>query len=233
MDKVLDKLGLYDIIAILLSGMVITAITNLIFSNVYSIALDSYGININDTFMFLIVSYFMGLLFQELGSLFQELIQKIKRDRCLAMYKIRKYWSKESKSNQKSYKFITKNEYELVLEKLKEVDISKDKWDDNTIYYYCKQYREKEDSNFLEKLQSLAGMSRSFTVYFICMFVISMFILFYNLFTQQDINILQYIVPFATMILSIIFYLRFIRFIVMRYTKIYRGFLYSKIMKKA
>ena len=116
---------------------------------------------------------------------------------------------------------------------LYEVDISKDKWDDNTIYYYCKQYREKEDSNFLEKLQSLAGMSRSFTVYFICMFVISMFILFYNLFTQQDINILQYIVPFATMILSIIFYLRFIRFIVMRYTKIYRGFLYSKIMKKA
>ena len=35
MDKVLDKLGLYDIIAILLSGMVIVMISSLLLLNVY------------------------------------------------------------------------------------------------------------------------------------------------------------------------------------------------------
>lgn len=41
MDKVLDKLGLYDIVAVLLSGMVITTLSYLLLTVVYAINIEA------------------------------------------------------------------------------------------------------------------------------------------------------------------------------------------------
>lgn len=62
MDKILEKLGIYDLVVLLLTGMII-----LLFSIKIS-PLFSIDLEINDTLHFLIISYFVGMIFQEIGS---------------------------------------------------------------------------------------------------------------------------------------------------------------------
>lgn len=99
MDKVLDKLGLYDIVAVLLSGMVITTLSYLLLTVVYAINIEALnnGFDSGVVFIFLILSYFIGLVFQELGSLFQFTVHKLIHNNSLAMYKTRKHWKKEKR----------------------------------------------------------------------------------------------------------------------------------------
>ena len=134
MDKVLDKLGLYDIIAILLSGMVIVMISSLLLLNVYKINIANYGVDTNNTFVFLLVSYFTGLIFQELGSLFQEIICKFIKNKSLAMYKISKHLNKEKYKKQISYRYISENEFKALKNKLKCENQNIENDDYNTIY---------------------------------------------------------------------------------------------------
>lgn len=180
MDKVLDKLGLYDIVAVLLSGMVITTLSYLLLTAVYAINIEALnnGFDSGVVFIFLILSYFIGLVFQELGSLFQFTVHKLIHNNSLAMYKTRKHWEKEKDNGQKSYQYITKAEFELLKEKLQNVDMDSKEWNDNTIFYYCKKYKEADDMNFIEKLQSLSGMSRSFAIHFFIVFFLPLFIIF-------------------------------------------------------
>lgn len=232
LDKVLDKLGIYDILAILLSGMVIVTITSLLLSNIYEIKITNYGIDMNNTFLFLLISYFVGLIFQELGSLFQEIIHKLIKNKSLAMYKIEKHWENEKYPNQKSYKCITKSEFRILREQLKRENFDSSKWDDNTIYYYCKHYNRKENSILLEKLQSLGGMSRSFAVYFLFVFILSVINCFFLVF-QHNISVLHLLVPLLALSLFFLFYFRFTRFNMMRYTKIFRDYLYTNVQAKS
>lgn len=231
-DKVLDKLGLYDIVAVLLSGMVITTLSYLLLTVVYAINIEALnnGFDSGVVFIFLILSYFIGLVFQELGSLFQFTVHKLIHNNSLAMYKTRKHWKKEKDNGQKSYQYITKAEFELLKEKLQNVDMDSKEWNDNTIFYYCKKYKEADDMNFIEKLQSLSGMSRSFAIYFFIVFVSS----FVYYVSQQPYQInLKLFVPIIAFALFLIFYFRFTRFVIVRYTKIFRSYLYSNINEKS
>lgn len=227
MDKVLDKLGLYDIIAILLSGMVIVMISSLLLLNVYKINIANYGVDTNNTFVFLLVSYFTGLIFQELGSLFQEIICKFIKNKSLAMYKISKHLNKEKYKKQISYRYISENEFKALKNKLKCENQNIENDDYNTIYYYCKFYTERKNSILLEKLQSLAAMSRSFVVYFLLILILSCVANFY-LVCNNDLSLLQVLVPPFSAFLLVLFYVRFVRFQIMRTTRVFRDFIYYK-----
>lgn len=231
-DKVLDKLGLYDIVAVLLSGMVITTLSYLLLTAVYAINIEALnnGFDSGVVFIFLILSYFIGLVFQELGALFQFTIYNLIHNKSLAMYKTRKHWEKEKDNGQKSYQYITKAEFELLKKKLKNADIDDKEWNDNTIFYYCKKYNEKDNANLLEKLKSLGAMSRSFVIYFFIVFVCSL--VYYISQQPYQIN-LKLFVPIIAFALFLIFYFRFTRFVVMRNTAIFRNYLYSNINEKS
>lgn len=69
MSQILEKLGIYDLLAVLLSGISILTFTLLSLDLVCNIQIRS--IEVNESIVFLVVSYFMGLIFQEVGSFIQ------------------------------------------------------------------------------------------------------------------------------------------------------------------
>lgn len=76
MNQILDKFGIYDLVAVLLSGICIVTFSIIADKALFqSELLDS--LEIDDTLFFLVISYFVGLLFQEVGSALQkEIFQK-------------------------------------------------------------------------------------------------------------------------------------------------------------
>lgn len=80
MNKILDKLGIYDLVAVLLSGISISTFSLLIMRIVYNKQVD-LDLQVNETLLFLVLSYFVGLIFQELGSFYRKSIH-IKRINC-------------------------------------------------------------------------------------------------------------------------------------------------------
>lgn len=80
MSSILNKFGVYDLIAILLSGTSILTLSILVLNLVYGVTLDE-AISVNETLSFLVLSYFLGLTFQEIGSLILKKV--IYRGNCL------------------------------------------------------------------------------------------------------------------------------------------------------
>ena len=70
MSKILDKLGIYDLVAVLLSGISISTFTILVLQLIYKIQIDT-NLQVNETLLFFVLSYFLGLIFQEISSFIQ------------------------------------------------------------------------------------------------------------------------------------------------------------------
>lgn len=71
MNKVLDKFGIYDLVAVLLSGISICTFSLIVLQFIYKVNID-IQLQVNETLSFLVMSYFVGLIFQECGSLIQK-----------------------------------------------------------------------------------------------------------------------------------------------------------------
>ena len=71
MSKILDKLGIYDLVAVLLSGISISTFTILVLQLIYKIQIDT-NLQVNETLLFFVLSYFLGLIFQEISSFIQK-----------------------------------------------------------------------------------------------------------------------------------------------------------------
>lgn len=71
MNKILDKLGLYDLIAVLLSGISILTISIFVLQYVYKVSVD-IDLMVSDTLTFFVFSYFVGLIFQGLCLFVQQ-----------------------------------------------------------------------------------------------------------------------------------------------------------------
>lgn len=68
MEKLLEKIDVYDIIGLFLSGSIISSITLFICKYYELNYFDFKQYNINITFLFIMTSYFVGLFFQEISS---------------------------------------------------------------------------------------------------------------------------------------------------------------------
>ena len=77
LSKILDKFGIYDLVGVLLSGISISTLSLLVLQLVYGIQVN-IELHVSETLSFLVISYFLGLIFQELGSFVQKKITHTK-----------------------------------------------------------------------------------------------------------------------------------------------------------
>ena len=208
MSEILDKLGIYDLVAVLLSGISVLTISLLILQVVYNVSVE-LNLMVNEMLSFLVISYFVGVVLQEAGSLI-----------------VRKTLGKNGRLfNQvmvDSYISITEWEKAQIFSYVKsQLNLKDDNSD--VIYNYCK-YRvfKNSDTSRIDRDQSLSAMSRSLSLYFLGVSISSAFSICVS-FSLSRLLLLS-----ISVILTILFYNRFIRFVRMRYSNILRMFYYNE-----
>lgn len=214
MNEVFNKLGIYDLIAVLLTGICISALSLL--SIRYVFEFDNYftsNLEINETFLFLIISYFVGLTFQEIGSFLQR--NFLNKNNFLL-----KRCMKENNKSNFSLTVEEKKEIYNIISKKTNVDIQQ--MNEKFVFNYCKFYLINEgDTSRIDRDQSLSAMSRSLSLFFI---VLSIFSIVSFCFTC---NMVQLISFFVSLILFLLFFARCLRFNNLRFIYILRNFYYN------
>lgn len=213
MNKILDKLGIYDLVAVLLSGISICTFSLLVLQLVYNFHIN-IELYVNETFSFLVISYFLGLIFQECGSLILKII-----------YENNKLLKKALKVSNNSHILLTKIEKDRIYDYVKsELDIKY--YNDNIVYNYCKFYVIKNyDTSRIDKYQSLSAMSRSLSLYFAILAIFTLINVF------MDPTYFNIILVFVSVIFSVLLFFRCIRLAKLRYIYIFRIFYYNVLEK--
>ncbi len=216
MNAILTRFGIYDLIAVLLSGITISTFSILIFQVIYKISIDD-NLQVNDTLIFLVLSYFIGVVFQELSSLIQKFIWK--NDKLLKI---------SLKVSNDSHIYLSETEksevYSYVTQKLR---LNAKESNDSIIYNYCKFYiLENFDTARIDKDQSLSAMSRSLSLYFI---ILSIIISYNTIFQPTLLNIILIIL---SLFFTVLFFHRTMRFAKLRYIYIFRTFYYKVVAEQ-
>lgn len=212
--KIFEKLGIYDLVVVLLSGISMLTFTFLILQTIYDIPIKIDS-RVNDTLSFLVISYFLGLVFQELGSILQKKIT----------HKNNKLLKSALNTLNVMHTSLTKTEilsvYSYVVEKL---NLIANEDNDNIVYNYCKFYIIKYgDTDKIDKDQYLSAMSRSLSLYF----TLLTFIAIYDVIFVPSLK--KLILIFISLLLAILLYYRCIRFAKLRYIYIIRTFYYEVV----
>ena len=234
LNKILVKLGIYDLMAVLFTGIIICTLTVLIVNVLkwnYLLSmfdLKSEIFELNNSLTFLVISYFIGLIFQEIGSFVQKHI--VNRNNSLL--------KKALKVSDNSYMFMTAKERDSVFEHISsKIDciVNNDqqncleKYNINMVYNYCKHYVMKNiDTSRIDRDQSLSAMARSLYVYFFIMFITTSISFFYCYFSGV-LNMMYLIVSVITIFIALLMYNRSCRFAIIRYTYIFRAFYYYAV----
>ncbi len=222
-DKILSRLGIYDILGVLITGICICTSSLLL--------LRLVGINIdlirNETFIFLIFSYVIGLIFQEFTSLLQRKI--FNRNNKLRL--------KSIKTKHNHFLYMEKYEIDIINEYIQNKLPLKDKKnfismneDINIVYDYCKNYMAKYgDSTGSNRDQAIAGMARSLALY--CFLAPLFFLFLLSPYGSPNFSVWIYIaVSGVLFLLSVLFYYRFQRFTIRRIITFYKYYLYNQIL---
>lgn len=232
MSKILEKFGIYDLIAVLLPGICINTFSLLILEFVYHIP-HSIEIPINETLAFLVISYFGGLLFQECGSFIQ-----------------RNFTNKDNKilekvinppvdfraSAENSRMSLTNKEWDGIREYVRNkllLETSTNKRtketgsnDNNLIWNYCKlQVQGKYDTARMDKDQSLIAMSRSLFLYFLIVAILTLATCVINF------NLIRFLTMLMSVAFSVLLYYRCERLARLRYTYVFQVFYYHKVIQ--
>lgn len=210
-DKVLDKLGMYDLIGVLLPGVTACAVSLVVDEAFFRAGLSRY-LNADDLFTFLLIGYLIGVILQELGSLAMKFLDKGERMLHKAL---------EPLDNTKTH--ISREEWNMIessvaVKLCKEKPISK-----SLLYNHCKNAG--GNTTQADKDQSVAAMSRSLAVYFA---LLAAMLTGYYFLAKEF-----YIIALACVSLSLMLLLwkRSERFYIMRYIRIVRTYYYQSIKK--
>lgn len=208
MDAVFEKLGVYELFSIFFAGSVITYSSIMFNDNYFNIDISLSSNGLNNTFLFILISCFVGFLFQELGSIVNKYI--IFRGKGL----LKKAYSKEKTGvNHLSAQEFKK--LEALFKKNNIIDLEEK-------YNTCKYYIINNGSTSrIDKDLALSSMSRSFFLYY---FIISLILLIYMIVNMDG----SLALPFAlSVFVSVLMFLRQKRFAIMRYVSIFRAYLYD------
>lgn len=217
MNQVFDKLGIYDLVAVLLSGICITTFSLLADQVVFQSQLSNF-LKVEDTILFLVISYFIGLVFQELSSILQKQIT----------HKNNKLLLKALDTSKKSHQFLTQEEKDGIVQAVQTELALKMIPNEEILYNYCKFYLISTGNTArADKDQSTFGMSRSLSLY---LFGLSLFMAYSAIRTQ---NTMHFVYAVGILALSVLLYYRCIRFAKMRYIYILRSFYYSFLQNKS
>lgn len=211
MEKLVEKLGLYDILSIFLTGVIVLLITVFGFN---LNELEEVNMILNSAYV-IPVAYFVGVIFNECGNLIYRRLCRLLGKNILL-----------EKVFKKSIKYNINSSSDLELDKLKnyfetyypEIKIIDDR------YQFCKQKCKPVSNND----QTIGAMARSFALFFI---LFGYFHMIWLLCICDDICICLPILEFVVcLLLSIFFLFRYIRFAEKRYISIIRKFIYKYVI---
>ncbi len=216
MDKILEKFGVYDIVGVLLPGICIVTFSDLVLQFVYGIALN-IPTQINGTVVFLIISYFCGLVFQEIGSGIVRIT--INKNNHLLKKALE---PKDDTSTNLSWV-----ERDGVFGYIKgKLNLTSD--DYVVIYNYCKSYPLKENNTVrMDKDQSVSAMSRSLFLYFVFLALAALGGFFLH---PEIVEKISFLFVISLAFAALLFY-RMKRFAKIRYVNIIRTFYYNVVVK--
>lgn len=224
MNQIFDKLGVYDLMSILLSGICITTFSLGIVTFIFQLPwLSSLRLIMEDTIPFLVISYLVGLFFQELSSLLYNLFFLRKGNKLL---------EKAFDTSDHMFPCLTVNEKKaictIVENTLERESSKKIKIDQEVIYNFCKFYL--INNNYMTRAnmdQTTFGLSRSLSLYFFC----AAFVIFVYGCTLTTISIPLIGSGIILFLISALLYFRCIRFAKLRYVNMLRAFYYSWLQR--
>lgn len=221
-DKILSRLGIYDIIGILLSGALITYITKILieafWNNVHISVLD-------EPLVSFLICYFVGLIFQE----FTSFIHKT----CICKNENRYLRNAVIPKPQHFQRMEEKEIDEINRHISDKLGLDNPIRKDNIIYNYCKSYYyDNTDTTNIDRDQAIAAMARSLCFYCFMAVIIPLCKLV-CLFKAQSASCCTVIFFIGIIILllgfGILLYNRFARFTYRRIIAIYRYYLYYEV----
>lgn len=224
-EKILDKLGIYDLIVILLTGIIITTFSALIVGYFYADSISSTLVALTDNSLILFAaSYIAGVLFQEVSSLIQKNITH-PNDQILRAVLFEEEQKPQMLTAREKSKIIENANKALENEKKEEKgkkDISA-----SDIYNWCK-FQNINNSSIVARTdrdQATAGLSRSLALYFFSIAILCLFI--EN--TKKDTSLFP--VCCISLLFGCILQYRAVRFAKLRYVFIFRQYLYMSEKK--
>ena len=258
MEHILEKFGIYDLVAVWLTGIYILYFTIQIafffditlLCDLVTVLLEGniwFGevLPYQSVVQFLAISYFIGVIFQEIGSFIQRIFidrnknllfqvlgrleenEEISKDNDVVLKEDDAEWV-ESKNREKNDRLsLTKKEkMQIVVLVQRELNME-DKPDEEMIYNYCRYYLiNNSGTKRMDKEQTLASMSRSLSLYFALLFLFFGGVLIFG----RRYECILWIV--GTGIISLILFVRNIRFVKMRYLQVVRAAYYTYVIKE-
>lgn len=174
MENALSRVGLYDFFTILLSGMTAIIIDYCINGDLEKNLTKILNNKFNNIIIFLLIGYFIGIILQEISSIFDKKI------------KIFKFRQKAMRNFLNEHNKIVKNkielkEYQELANKILKKDQIPDEYTEEEceyVYYYCKTQLELNcKSDKMEKINATYGTSRSLMF---ALIIIGIRYLYYN-----------------------------------------------------
>ncbi len=215
MDKALGKLGIYDIIGVWLTGVIIFFLTAIITNEVYHYHILQYS-HLANPIVIVAGGYFVGMFFQEIGNFLQRTIINKNEKMIHAIL------------NETRTSFINRNTGLTDVEKEyfhNSLEFKDKKSDPEYIYNHCKyQVVSKTDVNGMDRNQVTAAISRSLGVYFVLVF----FMVTSTMLCITDKIVAKCIVAAVSVFLSILFFYRSYRFVRIRYVQYFRAFYFDQ-----
>lgn len=259
MEHILEKFGVYDLAAVWLTGVYILyftiqiaiffditilcdLVTVLLEGNIWFGEISPY----QNVIQFLVISYFIGVLFQEIGSFFQRFFidknkkllfqvlgmleenEEVSKDNDVVSKEDNVEWmeSKNKKRKNDRLSLTKKEKMQIVVLVQRELNME-DKPDEEMIYNYCRYYLiNNSGTKRMDKEQTLAGMSRSLSLYFALLFLFFGGVLIFG----RRYECILWMV--GTGIISLILFVRNIRFVKMRYLQVVRAAYYTYVIKE-
>lgn len=210
MESILKKIDFYELFSIFFAGSIITYLSILICHYHLGISLN-YRINVSSTLLYILISCFVGFIFQEIGSF---VVKNI-------VYSKNKLVNKAYAANDNNNYMLSTSEFNKLEEIFKEKDIK----DVVMKYNLCKYYlQNKGNTTTMDKDLALSSMSRSFAICFMITTILYLGIIIVD---KQWYNLA---LLFVSIMLTIIMWKRFKRFAILRYVHVFRTYLYSSIM---
>lgn len=177
LNKILDKLGIYDLTAVLLPGIITWSFTIISLRYCFSVDLQK-SIVVDNVVFFLAISYSMGLVLQEVGSDIQKFLD----------YKSNTLLMRALKTDKKSHRRLTEVEKSGIAKSLIEHGVlSKEEVKEcseceaidhhpSKCFEYCRNVLFVTHNYLgLDKDRTLAAFSRSLAIFCICMLLAIMF----------------------------------------------------------
>lgn len=170
LNEIFEKLGLYDLVAVLLSGICIMVMTLIINPFTWKLPLVEI-LMLESTPIFLLLSYIVGVFFQEIGSL---ILRRFDRNEKLLKQTIPQEANIEDLDYRISLSRLEKKLLKDVCLKAmsKRQIIDESQIDENYMYNFSKFYliEKNKEMQRLDKDQTIAAFSRSLALYYFFFF---------------------------------------------------------------